>query len=172
MNVIINFFNHPFFIIVGGVTTVTMILVFLYSLYLIIKGVLPVWIRLGYGLSKRKIAIFSKDDQTSLKDLFLDSKLFNAKNIICIHKNSLEKAQQANIFLVHWKDFQDQIDTILAMKKDNIGLVVYAPPNEGRIDNQDLLNKINSKRNSLLVNYRGRLLNDIIVLLISVSYDK
>ena len=171
MEEIINFFNHPFFVIVGGVATLLMVGGFLYMLYLIVSGVVPVWVRLGLGLSKRKVAIFSNQDGDSLKDLLIDSKLFKAKNIITIHKDSIEKAESANIFLVRWTGYEDKMQDVLAMKKDNIGLVVYAPPNEGRINDQPLLDKINSKRNSLLVNYRGRLINDIIVLLISVSYD-
>lgn len=46
MQSIIDFFNHPFFIVVGGIATTVMVLGFLYTLFLIFKGVIPVWYRL------------------------------------------------------------------------------------------------------------------------------
>lgn len=168
---IINFFNHPFFNIVGGISTLLIICSFIYTLYLIIAGILPVWYRLGIGLSKGKIAVFATNEFDSLKNMLIDSKLFKDKNIFKITSNELSKAAKSNIYLVHWKDFSNVIDDILKYKKDNIALLVYAPQSEGRID-EVTLNKINSHRNSLVVNFRGRLLNDILTSLITVSYER
>lgn len=172
MTTIINFFNHPFFIIVGGLTTILMIAGFLYTTYLVIKGIFPVWYRLGLGLSKRKIAIFASTEFESLKSMLVDSKIFEGKNVIQINKNDLNKAEKETIFLVHWKDYQEKIDDILALKKDSTALVVYAPQSEGRIEPQEKMDKINSHRNTVVVNFRGRLLNDILTSLITTSYDR
>ena len=169
MREIITFFNHPFFIIVGGITTVFMIIGFCYTAFLIIKGVLPVWYRLGIGLSKRQIAIFAKDEYESLNSMLTDSKIFS--KTLQINKNDIRKAEKETIFLVHWKEFQDKLDDIMAIKKDSTPLIVYAPTQEGRIDDENM-NKINSHRNSIVVNFRGRLLNDILTSLITTSYDK
>ncbi len=169
MDTITNFFNHPFFIIVGGITTIFMIVGFCYTAFLVIKGVLPVWYRLGIGLSKRQIAVFAKDEYESLESILTDSKIFS--KTIQIHKNDIRKAEKETIFLVHWKEFQDKIDDIMAIKKDSTPLIIYAPTQEGRIDDENM-NKINSHRNSVVVNFRGRLLNDILTSLITTSYDK
>jgi len=166
---IINFFNHPFFIIVGGITTILMIAGFFYTIFLVIKGVLPVWYRLGIGLSKRQIAIFAKDEYESLDSMLRDSKIFS--KTIQINKNDIKKAEKQTIFLVHWREYQDKIDDILLLKKDSTPLIIYAPTQEGRIDD-DNMDKINSHRNSVVVNFRGRLLNDILTSLITTSYDK
>lgn len=172
LNQITNYFNHPFFIIVGGLATILMIAGFLYTAYLVIKGVFPVWYRLGMGLSKRKIAIFASTEFESLKSMLVDSKIFERKNVIQINKNDLSKAEKETVFLVHWKDFQGKIDDILAFKKDSTALIVYAPQGEGKIEPQEKMDKINSHRNAVVVNFRGRLLNDILTSLITTSYGR
>lgn len=169
---ITEFFDHPFFIIVGGIGTVLMIIGFLYTAWLAIRGVFPVWYRLGIGLSKRRIAIFASTEYESLRSLLIDSKIFSGNNITQINKNDLRKSENETLYLVHWKDYQDKLDEILALKKDSTALIVYAPLNEGRIENQAMLDKINNHRNTLIVNFRGRLLNDILTSLITTSYDK
>lgn len=171
-NAITNFFNHPFFIVVGGLTTILMIVGFLYTTYLIIKGVFPVWYRLGIGLAKRKIAIFASGEFDGLKSMLVDSKIFEEDNIIQINKNDIKKAEKETIFLVHWKDYQEKIDEILTLKKDSTALIVYAPQSEGRIEPQEKMDKINSHRNTVVVNFRGRLMNDILTSLITTSYDR
>lgn len=168
---IINFFNHPFFIVVGGFATFVMIIGFLYTAWLVISGVLPVWYRLGIGLSERKIAVFASTDYASLQNMLVDSKMFKQSNILQISPTDLKKAEKQSLFLVHWKDFQSKLDEILSIKKDSTALIVYAPQSEGRID-QALVDKINEHRNSIIVNFRGRLLNDILISLITTSYEK
>ncbi|MCW5590295.1 MAG: hypothetical protein KIT27_11620 [Legionellales bacterium] len=167
-----NFFGSPFFSIVGGISTILMILGFSYTAYLVIRGVLPVWYRLGIGLSKSKIAIFSLNEFNCLRDMLIDSKIFKEKNIIQVNKNDLRKACKLQILLVHWKDFQNEMHDILSLKKDNQALIIYAPQEEGKIEDVDILKEINQQRNSVIVNFRGRLMNDIITGLITVSYDK
>ncbi len=160
MDTIINFFNHPFFIIVGGLATIIMFIGFLYTVYLILWGVLPVWYRLGLGLAKGKIAVFASTEFNSIYNMLVDSGIFKKVNIIQISKNDLKKSSNMNIFLVHWKDYADKIDEILNIKKDSNALIIYAPQSEGRID-QAILDKINEHRNAIVVNLRGRLMNDI-----------
>lgn len=169
---IINFFNHPFFIIVGGISTLFAILVLVYTVYLGVKGVIPVWYRLGLGLSKRKIAIFASDEYQDLRSMLVDSKIFDEKNVEQITKDNIKKAENYTFFLVHWKEFQTKIDEIIQIKKDTTALVVYAPQNEGRIEPIETMEKINSQRNTVVVNFRGRLLNDILVSLITTSYER
>lgn len=168
---IIGFFNHPFFICVGGVTTLLAVLAFLLTFVKVASGLLPVWFRLGMGLSKRKIAILADTQSSDLRDLLIDSRLFKAKNIILIGKESLKKAESATIILVHWEPFKSQIDQILEIKKDSDALIIYAPQREGLIEKEDL-DKITSQRHTIIVNFRGRLLNDIYTSMITTSYEK
>lgn len=137
------------------------------------KGIFPAVLRLGNGLAKRKIALFAKpNDSESLKALLTDSGLFDAKNIISItSSNDIGKAEQATLFLVYWPDWSNEIDSILRKKTDGTALIVYAPISNGRVPDE-ISSKINSHRNSILTNFRGRLLNDIVASMITTSYKR
>jgi hypothetical protein len=170
MQAIFEFFNQPFFTVLGGLTSLLMLAAMIYTIYLILRGVIPVWIRLGKGLSKRKIAVFANGEFDSLKSMLVDSGIFKESNVVKIDKNSLEKAEDMTLFLVHWKSFESEIENILELKKDYAALVIYAPQIEGLID-KAALEKINQKRNAIIVNFRGRLLNDILTSMITTGYE-
>jgi len=152
-------------IIVGGAA--------IYAAYLCVSGFLPVLIRLGNGLKKRKIAIFAKGDAAeSLAVLFEDSKLFSTKNIIRIADNGdFGRAEDASVFLVHWPDWPDDFDSIVAKKGDRTPLVVYAPQGKGFLPEASIA-LLERHRNVVLANLRGRLLNDVVISLITTAYEK
>ncbi len=154
--------------LIGYGLTIVEIVPVVILMCLAIKGLLPVLYRLGIALAKRRIAIFASTKFGDLKDMLIDSKLFKEENIVQIHKDSLDRAASETFFLVHWKDYADKIDEILRLKGDSTALVVYAPQDEGKIDDGNLT-KINLKRNALIVNLRGRLLNDIFCFLITTK---
>lgn len=145
-----------------------------YFIYLVIRWVIPIWIRIGIGISKRKIAVFSSSQTESLKKLLVDSKIFNEKNINSIPLDSIKSAEWCSIFLIHRKDCSENIKEILDEAKDNTAIIVYAPHKEWKvewkIDRIDIVDIINSHRNSVIVNMRWRLLNDIITSMITTSY--
>lgn len=136
-----------------------------------ISGIFPVLIRLGRGLSKRQIAIFAKGDKLrSLRDLMLDSKLFKSKNIKEVTSvRDLGRAEGATIFLIFWDDWKNDIDKILNHKTDSTSVIVYAPTNLEDIP-QNLMCQIGEQRYVTVTRFRGRLLNDIIVSMITTSY--
>jgi hypothetical protein len=157
---------------VGRVTTVIFIVTLILGGYAWIRGIVPALWRLGNGLSKRKIAIFAKGDHlTGLQDLLADSNLFARKNLIAISSyGDLGRAERTTLFLVFWDDWQDKIDEIIGAKKDSHALVVYAPGGPRSIPDNKYL-ELNNKRNVTVTNFRGRLLNDIVVSLMTTSYQ-
>ena len=130
MQQIINFFDHPFFIVFGVLPTISIIIGFFYTVYLVIKGILPVWYRLGLGLSKRRIAVFfDRDIYESLKSTLADSKLFRQKNIVHISKNNIDKAKDETVFLVDWQSFSDKVEQVFSVRKNHqTAIVIYAKP--------------------------------------------
>ncbi len=152
-------------------TTLLAVIGLLCTVFKVAKGLLPVWFRLGMGLAKRKIAILAEEQSSDLKDLLVDSHLFSPKNIILVGKESLKKAEVATMFLVHWEPFKSHIDQILDIKKDSDALIIYAPQKEGFIEQEDMT-KLTSQRHTIIVNFRGRLLNDIYTSMITTSYEK
>jgi hypothetical protein len=158
---------------ISRVTTVVFLLTILWAIYLWFKGILPAMLRLGNGLAKRKIAIFAKGDNfDSLKDLLIDSKLFNQRNIARISsQGDLKKAEQQTLFLVYWSDWESDLDKIVKLKKDGTALVVYAPQEKGFIPKEQMT-LLNNERNVMVTNFRGRLLNDIVVSMITTGYEQ
>lgn len=158
--------------ILGYISTIIVIIAFLVEVYKWFVGISPALWRLGKGLASRKIAVFADaDDFNSLRALLVDSNLFNEKNICQVTERECKKAEGYSIFLVHWKSASAYFDQILNLKKDATSLIVYAPHAEGVLP-LDNVNKLNLHRNAILVNMRGRLLNDIVASLITTSYEK
>lgn len=157
----------------GYLATVVVLVTAIRVAILWARGVLPVLLRLGSGLANRKIAVFAKgDEQNSLVELLGDSGLFKASNIIGVRSDAdFGRAEAATVFLVYWPDWTDSLPSIINMKSDNTALVVYAPQNRGRIPDE-ALTELNKKRNVVVNNFRGRLLNDLVSCLITTSYEK
>lgn len=171
MQEVIDFFNHPFFMIVGGLLSLVAVFGVFSTIYLVLRGIVPIWYRLGIALSKRKIAIFADEKFNELKDILVDSGMFQEKNIIKIDMPALKKAKNISFYLIHYSKCQDIIDDILLLKNDSDALVVYSPQDEGFIGTE-ILNKLNAQRNTIIVNLRGRLLNDIMVSMITTSFSR
>lgn len=158
--------------VIGYGTTLIVVIALFVGIYKWITGISPALWRLGKGLASRKIAIFAESDGfTSLKNLLIDSNLFKERNIIQITGRELKKAANYTLLLAHWKSISSCLDAILSDKRDETALLIYAPQEEGLILKEDLV-KINQHRNVIVVNFRGRLLNDIVTSLITTSYKK
>lgn len=133
------------------------------------KGILPVLVRLGIGLAKRKIAIFANGEFSSLKNLLMDSNLFKEKNIIHIPSiKDIGSSTKATVYLVSWTDWQNNIDNILNKIEYGTALIIYAQP---RTIPDDQMKKLDQNRNVVVSNFRGRLLNDIVISMITTGYE-
>jgi len=157
--------------VIGYVGTAWIVISGVIILIAWLKGILvPVW-RLGDGLAKRKITIFAKgDNQESFKNLLLDSNLFNTKNIRSITTSEdLGRCEDSTLYLVVWDDFGNDINNILNKKNDKTSLIVFAKQNQLQPADWDALRK---HRNVTIVNFKGRLMNDILVSLLVSGYDK
>jgi hypothetical protein len=177
METIYNFFNHPFFIIIGGIFATLAIIGILLNLIFWILGITPLLWRLGYGRWFRKIAIVADDKYFNiLRNDLVDSGIFRKNNISQISCQSLSKVKEHYLLLVHYQSFtEENIKEILANKVSKAGLIFYYPefsPQDGMRIPDDMLKLINSKENTTIVNFRGRLLNDIITTFITTSYGK
>ncbi len=171
MQNIINFLDHPIFNIFDRFSTFLVIATVVYTGYLILKGVVPVWYRLGLGLSIRRIAIFgSAEAFESLKNTLIDSKIFKQKNIVHISADNIDKAKDETIFLVDWGTFADKIEQVFSARRNNqTPIVIYAKPVSIP---QEKMNDIGNRANTVVVNFRGRLLNDLLTSLITTFYDR
>lgn len=161
-----------FFEIVGMITTTVMIFggIALFSGWFL--GVFLVMKRLGLGRWYRKILIVSTNDggQTLKKDL-VDSGVFREKNVTVANDNSLADIKDNDLILYDYWELPECINDVLRNKQKGAGLIVYSPANNKRMP-VDVVEMINKEPFTVLVNMRGRLVNDILVTLMSTSYDK
>ncbi|MBI4753836.1 MAG: hypothetical protein HY778_00090 [Betaproteobacteria bacterium] len=154
--------------VLGDVGTIIAVAGAVACVWLWAKGILPVVLRLGKGLAKRKIALFAKGDHLgSLSALLTDSGLIDGANIIDIAlSGDIGKSEKASIYLVHWGDWGSEIEEILRRKKDSDALIVYAAPGAIPVP---MMAKVDGARNAIVANFRGRALNDVIIAMMSTS---
>jgi len=170
MDSFLDFFNHPFFIILGGLSAIVLVLGTAYKIITWVLGITPIILRFGGALQTKKIAIYgSKKARFSLKETLLDSRLFKEKNIIAIDKSDFAKGKTCSIYLVDWKSCGERISEIYDLRKSHqIAVIIFAQP--GSIP-QDIMSDIANRPNTVIVNFKGRLLNDILTSLVTTSYD-
>ena len=173
---IINFYSHPFFIIFGGLSATLLIVGILLNIVFWALGIAPLLWRLGYGRWTRQIAIAANEAKyAQLKKDLTDSGVFREKNIHPITNQSISDVKDHNLMLVHYQSFtEDEIRTIIANKNSKAGMVFYFPefsPQDGNSIPNTIRDLISNTPNATLVNFRGRLLNDIVTTLITTSYD-
>ncbi len=157
----------------GYIATLLVIVTFVLALIAWVRGIFPALLRLGNGLAKRKIVIFAKSNTlSSLTNLLIGSDLFLEKNILKVTKeDDFGIAENATLFLVYWPEWKEEITKIKNLKKDGEALIIYAPKSAGFIP-EDVMADLDKGRNVTVVNFRGRLLNDIVTAMITTGYTK
>lgn len=169
-------FAEAFINIVGMLTTVFAIALFIWAVISWLLGIFPLFLRLGFGRWARKIAIVASDEKySSLKADLIDTGIFREKNVYQIKNDSLAKIKDANLVLIHYQSCTEvDLRTILANKKSHAGFIFYFPEftPPATVIPPDMMKDINNQQFTTVVNMRGRLINDIVTTLISTSYDK
>lgn len=162
--------------IVGAFTVAVSLILFFVAVFSWFFGVAPLLYRLGFGRWSRKIDIIADDTNfNSLKKDLEKTGVFRGKNIRHISTSDLAEVKEMNLGLLHYQSFTvEQIEIILSNKKTGAGLVTYfpefSPPSN--VIPVDMMKKINDHSFTTIVNFRGRLVNDLLVTLLSTSYEK
>ncbi|HEV7347516.1 hypothetical protein [Telluribacter sp.] len=170
IQLIINFFNHPVFIIVGGLTVVFAAIGIIYRIACITLGVTPLVFRIGKAIWRRKVAIIaSAESYASLKDCITDTDIFKKDNVIHISLDNIDKVKEFTILLVDWETSSHHIDHIFIARKNHAtAVIIFAKA--GSIPHEKM-GEIANKSNTVVVNFKGRLLNDILNSLITTSFN-
>lgn len=136
-------------------------------------GISLVMKRLGLGRWYRKVTIVSNEECGKLlkKDL-RDSGVFREKNIKLIGESNISDIKSADLVLLdYWSISPEKALSAISNKQKHAGLVVYSPMKKGRIEDE-VTERINDEPFTTLVQMRGRLVNDLLITLMSTSYDK
>lgn len=159
--------------IIGGFTILFTLLAGLVTSLGWTAGVFVIFKRLGLGRWYRRVLIVGASAETkSLKKDLVDSGVFREKNINEADGRNLSDVKNASLILLdYWSLTEAQVTTVLANKRKSAGLVVYSPMGKDHIPN-NISQQINNEPFTTLVNMRGRLVNDLLITLMSTSYDK
>ena len=132
-------------------------------------GVSPLVFRIGKAVWRRKIAVIGNSESYStLNECIVDSGVFKKENVIHITPENIDKVKDYSVLLVDWESSGIQIDQIfMARKNHNTAVIIYAKA--GSIPNEKMA-EIANKANTVVVNFKGRLLNDILNSLITTSF--
>ena len=169
------FFNHPIFLIfkiIGMLSTTLALIGFFHTVVAWFCGVSPLLWRLGMGRWRRRIAIVAGVDSYSvLRNALVNSGVFRRKKVEHITKVDLSRIKNCSLLLVDYPSMSDYVEDILEKKEAQAGMVFYCPSENGQVP-EDILKKIGDTPNTALVNFRGRLLSDVLTMLITTSYAK
>ncbi len=164
MEVIADIFKSDVFAIIGGILAIIAIVGILISFFTTVWGTLPILIRLGSARANKQIALFEQNNDLYL--LLSHSKLVKTKNITRIeHADSISSSENKDIFVIHWDYFGDHIDEILSRVGDLKSVIIYAKP--GAIKD---FSEISKHRNAVVVNFRGRLLGDLLASMMTTGH--
>ena len=144
-----------------------------------------IFFRIWKSFASPKIAILAQEPMLgNIKSFLCGSNIFNEDAILTgTDIGSLQRFnKERTVFIVHFKSFynanpsikdEDQeISKIVGKVEDNSkALLIYAPKAEGNIP-ENMANIIDQKWNVSVVNFRGRLINDIFAFLITTNIEK
>lgn len=128
-------------------------------------------VRFGLALHAKKIMVVADAaDYSDIKEDLCDSGLIKKENIQLISDKHLAKAKETLLLVVVYGYLDESaFESVVKGKDARCGLIVYCPPEKGRIreDEMQLLSKTNF---TALCNFRGRLVNDVLLMMLSTSF--
>ncbi|MGH1377088.1 MAG: hypothetical protein ACRBCK_12175 [Alphaproteobacteria bacterium] len=164
IDTVIGFLTGNLLSVIGGILTLVAFIGLIASCFTTVWGTLPILIRLGNARANKKIVIFEKHSDLFL--LLTHSKLVKEKNITRIeHSDSVVSSENKDIFIIHWDYFSEHINEILQHVGDLKSVIIYAKP--GVIKD---FSEISKHRNAVVVNFRGRLLGDLLASLMTTGH--
>lgn len=129
--------------------------------------------RFGLALYGKKIMIVANDeDFRDLKEDISDSGLIKSRNIQRISEKQLAKTKNALLLIIVYGYLdKDDFKSVVTRKSARCGLIIHCPPEKGRIkdDEMDLLS---NTAFTTLCNFRGRLVNEVLITMLSTSFKK
>lgn len=141
-----------------------------------------VW-RIAEGLENRKIAVVAAQESLErLKLLLLESELFEKDNISHVLPDALDKLDDVDLILLDYaalhsddeQSVREKLSELLRHKERGDGLIIYCKP-PLRIPNgtaDDMYTAIGDTPNTVVVTQYGRLLNDILVMMMTTPPKK
>lgn len=165
--------NNMITIIEAGSSLLSFIktLSLLFFIILALCGLIkPAW-RFAIALKAKKIYVVSNlDNSQTICDDLVNSGLIKEKNIIKKNSDQIGYLSKAKLLILDF-DFLDEekILKVVESKEPACGVIVYS---KCKKITDSTMDKLNESPQVSVVNFRGRLINEVILLLISTSFVK
>lgn len=129
--------------------------------------------RFGLSLHKRKIHVVSASGTfASIKQDLVDSGLITERNVVHIDDKHLSNVGESLLTIVVYGYLDDaETKRLLHSKKSGCGMIVYCAPGSGKVGDT-VLDALNKEPFTTLCNFRGRLVNDVLLMMLSTSFSK
>lgn len=136
-----------------------------------IAGLIRPLFRFGWAAWKKQVYIIAGTETGNMiNDDLQRSGIVKKKNIKCKNDKQIGDIKDSRLTILDYSYLgsEKSID-IIKNKKANCGAIVYASPGEIKPNDMKRLNEI---QHVSVVNFRGRLVNEVLVLLMSCSFSK
>lgn len=129
--------------------------------------------RFGLALFGKKILVIADgSDFEDIREDLSDSGLIKNKNIQRISNKHLDKINDALMLIVVYGYLEnDDFEAVLRRKSSRCGLIVHCPPEKGRIDERQM-SLLSKTSFTALCNFRGRMVNDVLLMMLSTSFKR
>ncbi len=129
--------------------------------------------RFGLALSRKQINVVAdNEDFDVIRDDLVRSGLIKKKNIHRINAESLSDLEKAFMIIVTLDYLSgNQFVRVVHGKSSQCGLIVYAPPKHARLSDEEI-SLLNSATFTTLCNFRGRLISDVLLMMLATSFNR
>lgn len=157
--------------LIGGVTTLATIIATGVIVFFAITGLLKAMWRFGIGVAWRKVFIVADADvRDELQGDLMRSGIVRKSNIETITRGQTSNLKRARLIILDYEYLgEDEIVRIVSQKDSDCGVLVYAKP--GVIPGEVMM-KLNLSQHVSVVNFRGRLVNEVLIMLLSTSFSR
>ena len=153
---------------IGYISSVITLVMLLTSVVAYVLGLFPVLKRFGFNRWKMKIAVVTDDNnlKNTVNTTLTKCKLIRKRNLEHVSNGVLKTTDNYSLVVV-CEDMLSKLDKIVDNLSSKTALIVYAP--KVRL-NDEQLEYLNRQPVSALVNFKGRLIGDVINMLVSTEY--
>ena len=157
--------------LIGNACTAAAIVLVIIFVALSIMGLFKPAYRFGKGIAWKKVFIVADSNtRQELKSDLVRSGIIKRRNILEKTDGQISDLAGARLLVLEYGYLgAAKVQKIVSNKCSDCGVLVYAKPRE--IDDE-VLAELNRSQYVSVVNFRGRLVNEILLLLISTSFAR
>lgn len=160
-----------FFSLIGPIGTIASLALAIGFVVLGVMGLVKPAYRFGIGIAWKKVFIVA--DGNTRQELQGDlerSGIIRKRNILEKTDGQISDLAAARLIILEYGYLgEEKIQNIVSNKCSDCGVLIYAKPRE---ISDESMSRLNRSQHVSVVNLRGRLVNEILLLLISTSFAR